>query len=148
MNLKMSATYSFAQISGSFRYFFDLKMKQIDLHGGQVFILVSLWNNNGQSQIDLAKNLNLSAPTVFKMVSSLVKGGFVECLKCENDGRMMRVYLTPKGIEYQQLVEEKYSEFERDFFSKLTDTEKLIFIQICGKLNDSLSAESLSNKIV
>jgi DNA-binding MarR family transcriptional regulator len=122
-------------------------MNEIDLHGGQVFILVSLWNSERQNQIELATNLNLSPPTIYKMVSSLIKGGFVECFKCKKDGRMMRVHLTQKGIEYQKLVEEKYIEFETDFFSSLTDTEKLIFIQICGKLKENLHAKITSNKI-
>jgi DNA-binding MarR family transcriptional regulator len=116
-------------------------MNEVDLHSGQVFILVSLWKNDRQNQIDLATGLNLSAPTIYKMVNSLIKGGFVECFKCKKDGRMMRVHLTKKGIEYQKLVEEKYVEFEKNFFSNLTDTEKLIFIQICDKLKENFQVK-------
>jgi DNA-binding MarR family transcriptional regulator len=121
-------------------------MNEISLHGGQVFVLFSLWNNNRQSQIDLAKNLNLSAPTINKMVKSLIEGGFVECHQCKNDGRIMRVYLTQKGIEYQKSVEEKCIEFETEFFSNLTDTEKLILTQIFGKIRDNFSAKKFSKK--
>lgn len=134
MSLTAPNTFLFNQLTNKFRYGFDLKMKLLQLHGGQVFILISLWDNDGQSQIDLANNLNLSAPTINKMVKSLISGGFVECFKCENDGRMMRVKLTDKGIKYQQLVEKKFSEFEAEFFSELNETEKLILLQILGKL--------------
>ncbi len=136
MNVETSIVYSFTRIANNFRYNLDLKMNEIDLHGGQVFILVSLWNNDRQSQIDLATNLNLSAPTINKMVKSLTAGGFVECCKCENDGRIMRVHLTQKGIEHRKTVEEKFVEFETDFFSNLTETEKLILAQIFAKAND------------
>jgi DNA-binding MarR family transcriptional regulator len=146
MNIETSVTYAFTRVTNNFRHNFELKMNEIDLHGGQVFILVSLWNNDQQSQIDLATNLNLSAPTIFKMVNSLIKRGFVECFKCKKDGRMMRVHLTQKGIEYQKLVEEKYTEFETDFFSTLTETEKLIFTQICGKLKDNLHTKVMSDR--
>ncbi|HXH70971.1 MAG TPA: MarR family transcriptional regulator [Pyrinomonadaceae bacterium] len=112
-------------------------MNQINLHGGQVFILISLWKNDRQSQIDLATHLKLSAPTINKMVKSLIEGGFVDCNKCVNDGRLMRVHLTQKGIEHQKLVEEKFVEFETEFFSNLTETEKLILIQIFGKIKDN-----------
>lgn len=121
-------------------------MNELNLHGGQVFILVSLWNNDRQSQIDLAANLQLSAPTVNKMVKSLIAGGFVECYKCKNDGRMMRVHLTQKGIEHQQLVEEKCADFETDFFSNLTGTEKLILIQVFDKLKVDSFSKKLSNR--
>ena len=141
MNFEISITYTFTKIVNNFRYNFESKMNEIDLHGGQVFILVSLWKNDRQNQIDLATELNLSAPTIYKMVNSLIKGGFVECFKCKKDGRMMRVHLTQKGIEYKKLVEEKYVEFEKDFFSNLTNTEKLIFIQICDKLKENFQVK-------
>ncbi len=135
MNFETSISHSFTQTTNNFRYKFDLKMNEINLHAGQVFILISLWKNDRQSQIDLATNLKLSAPTINKMVKSLLEGGFVECNKCESDGRKMRVYLTRKGVEHKKLVEEKFNEFEADFFSNLTETEKLILVQIFGKIN-------------
>ncbi len=146
MNLEASSIYSFTQLSNNFRYNLDLKMNQLNLHGGQVFILISLWNADRQSQIDLATNLKLSAPTINKMVKSLIGTGFVECNKCRNDGRLMRVHLTQKGIEHQKLVEEKFIEFETEFFSNLTETEKLILIQIFGKINDNLNQRKSFSK--
>jgi len=146
MNLEASSIYSFTQLSNNFRYNLDLKMNQLNLHGGQVFILISLWNADRQSQIDLATNLKLSAPTINKMVKSLIETGFVECNKCRNDGRLMRVHLTQKGIEHQKLVEEKFIEFETEFFSNLTETEKLILIQIFGKINDNLNQRKSFSK--
>ncbi len=137
MNFETSLIYSLTRISNSFRYAFDLKMNDINLHGGQVFILLSLWNSDEQSQIDLATNLNLSAPTINKMVKSLTGGGFVECFQCKIDGRMRRVRLTQKGVEHQALVEGKWIEFEKDFFSNLNETERLILTQIFAKLEDN-----------
>ncbi len=147
MDFENSTTYCFTQLSNNFRYNFDLKMNQINLHGGQVFILISLWNNDRQSQIDLATNLKLSPPTINKMVKSLTAGGFVECNKCSSDGRVMRVYLTQKGIEHQKLVAEKFVEFETEFFSSLTETEKLILTQIFGKINNNFLEKESLNKL-
>lgn len=147
MDFENSTTYCFTQLSNNFRYNFDLKMNQINLHGGQVFILISLWNNDRQSQIDLATNLKLSPPTINKMVKSLIAGGFVECNKCSSDGRVMRVYLTQKGIEHQKLVAEKFVEFETEFFSSLTETEKLILTQIFGKINNNFLEKESLNKL-
>lgn len=146
MEFEKSLTASFTQIINNFRYYFELEMNDINLHSGQIFILISLWNKDLQTQIELAKNLDLSAPTVHKMVNSLVKGGFVGCYKCEKDNRMMRVKLTEKGIECQKVVEKKFESFEDDFFSSLTGTEKLIFLQICEKLKNNLSKKSLNSK--
>lgn len=133
MNLENSLTFVFSQVINEFRYNFDLKMNEIDLHGGQIFVLVLLWKKDKQSQAELGIGLNLSAPTIHKMINSLARGGFVESLKCEDDARIMRVCLTAKGAEYQKIVETKFKEFETEFFVNLTETEKLIFNQIIEK---------------
>lgn len=138
--LDSSIIYIFNQLAGNFKYQFDWKLKKVGLHGGQVFVLISLWKIDRQSQAELAKSLNLSSPTVHKMINSLERGGFVKSMKCPNDNRLRRIHLTQKGIEYQKIIEQIFSEFEQELFSDLTITEKLIFQEICQKLEKS-SAE-------
>ncbi len=46
------------------------------------------------------------------MVGHLIKNGFVECKKCSQDGRMMRVYLTEKSIQIKSAVEEQWLKLE------------------------------------
>lgn len=139
-NITSSIIFIFNQFAGNFKYQFDLRLKKVDLHGGQVFVLISLWKIDRQSQAELAKSLNLSSPTVHKMVNSLERGGFVKSMKCPNDSRLRRIHLTQKGIEYKNKIEEIFVEFEQELFSDLSLTEKLIFQEICQKLEKS-SAE-------
>lgn len=138
MNFEISLTFSLAQIANMFRDSLDKSLKEIGLHGGQIFILIALWQENGQSQISLAQKLNLSTPTINKMVKSLINNDFVKCEKCGNDGRVVRVYLTDKGLSCRNLVEEQWATLESSFFSYLNETEKLIFLQILEKLKHNL----------
>ncbi|MDQ3321428.1 MAG: MarR family winged helix-turn-helix transcriptional regulator [Acidobacteriota bacterium] len=138
MNTENSLIFSFTGITTSFKDNLDKHLKEIGLHGGQAFVLFSLWREDGQSQIALAHKLNLSAPTINKMVKSLSKNGYVDCQKCESDGRLIRVYLTQKGLECRGSVEEQWTKMENVFFSALTETEKLIFQQILEKLKQNL----------
>ncbi len=138
MNFETSIIFTFSKVSTSFKDILDKHLKEIGLHGGQVFVLFSLWQTDGQSQIALARKLKLSAPTINKMVKSLNGGDFVVCRKCENDGRAIRVYLTQKGFECRSSVEEQWGKMETMYFSVLTATEKLIFEQILEKLQSNL----------
>ncbi len=99
MDIENSLTYLFSQISTAHQNILQKVMNEIGLQRGQVFVLISLWKTDGQSQIDLVNHLSLTAPTINKMVGSLVKNGFAECRKCSQDGRMMRVYLTEKSVK-------------------------------------------------
>jgi DNA-binding MarR family transcriptional regulator len=116
-------------------------MNAIGLHSGQIFVLISLWKKDGQSQIELVNNLALTAPTVNKMVKSLIRSGFIECRKCSSDGRLMRVFLTDKGIECQSLAAEQWSKIESQSYSNLTETEKLVLSQLFLKLKENLSRD-------
>lgn len=137
MLFKSSLTFLFAKVANSFRDKLDKHLKEVGLHGGQVFILFSLWDQDGQSQIALAQSLGLSPPTINKMVKSLTANDFVECRKCDSDGRLLRVFLAAKGSECRGAVELQWQTMEADFFSQLTGTEKLILMQILEKIKDN-----------
>lgn len=139
IDFENSVTYVLTQLAIAYRTYLEKAMGEIGLHSGQIFVLISLWKSDGQSQIDLVKNLNLTAPTVNKMIKSLITSGYVECCKCPSDGRLMRVFLTDKGIECQSSVAEQWSKLEVQSFSNLTDTEKLVLWQLFGKLKENLS---------
>lgn len=137
MNIETSLTFLLSKIVNSFKDRLDKHLKEIGLHGGQTFILFSLWREDGQSQITLAQALSLSPPTINKMVKSLSENGFVNCQRCEKDGRLIRVYLTQRGSECRSAVEAQWEKMETSFFSNLNETEKLIFMQILEKLKES-----------
>jgi len=138
MEFDKTLTYDLTQLAIVYRTYLEKSMNEIGLHSGQVFILVSLWKDDGQSQIALVKNLKLAPPTINKMVKSLMNGGFVKCQKCETDSRMMRVYLTDKGREIREAVAEQWNKLETQFYSNLTETEKLILSQLSIKLKENL----------
>ena len=145
MDFENSLTYVLTHLAITYRSGLEKAMNEIGLHSGQIFILISLWKTDGQSQIDLVKNLNLAAPTVNKMVKSLVVGGFVKCRKCSGDGRIMRVFLTQKGSQCQNQVADQWSKIEAQSYSNLTETEKLVLTQLFVKLKDNLNKNNTTS---
>ena len=139
MDFENSVTYILTQLAIAYRSYLERALGEIGLHSGQIFVLIALWKSNGQSQIDLVKNLNLTAPTVNKMVKSLTANGFVECRKCATDGRLMLVFLTEKGVDCQSAVAEQWNKIEVQSYSNLTETEKLVLSQLFVKLKENLS---------
>lgn len=138
MNFETSLNYLFSEITNHFWVNLEQSMTQIGLHSGQIFVLFSLWNEDGQTQIGLAGNLNLSPPTINKMIKSLSNNGFVTSQRSKTDGRKVRVFLTDEGKTIKTAVEEQWKKLEDKFFSSLSDTEKLIIQQIFGKLKEQL----------
>lgn len=106
----------------------------VGLHSGQVFIMIELWKTDGQRQIDLAARLNLSPPTVNKILGGLLENDFVTRARYEDDARSTRIFLTPKGVEVREALEQAWEELEEQTVSGLTDTEALMFKQLLRKL--------------
>jgi DNA-binding MarR family transcriptional regulator len=139
MSSKDSTLYLLGQISTFYKVHLDKKMKEINLHGGQIFVLLCLFKNDGLSQIQLANELNLSAPTVHKMIKSLSESDFLYSSQSLEDSRQIRVFLTQKGIDIKESIFQKLREFEDQIIKDFTETEKLILQQLCRKLVNNLS---------
>ncbi len=129
-----SLTFLFNVFSSIFRDGFEKQMVEIGLHSGQVFVLISLWEKDGQSQSDLVKRLGVSPPTIFNMLKRLSENGFVTVRKDEDDARITRVYLEPKGREIRTSVEQQWLDFEENTFAVLTEAEKIMFSVLLEKL--------------
>src|SRR5687768_10010966 len=106
----------------------------VGLHGGQVFVMMELWKTDGQRQIDLAARLNLSAPTVNKILGGLLENDFVTRARYEDDARSTRIFLTKKGVQIREALEGAWEEFEEQTLAGLTDTESLMLKQLLQKL--------------
>lgn len=138
MNFNETLPYLFAQISTVFKVEIEKHLNEFNLHAGQIFVLFELWKNDGLSQIELAARLKLSPPTVNKMVKSLANNGFVVSNVCPGDGRVMRIFLTPKGAAIRPRVEEKWRLIEEKLVANLTATEQLVLSQLFDKLVENL----------
>lgn len=139
-NIEETITYLLTPVSNAYWTNLEKAMNEIELHSGQVFVLLSLGKQDGQSQIELSKNLNLAPPTVNKMIKSLIEGGFVRSQRGKTDTRIVRVFLTDKGSEIKHLIEEQWQKLEARTLLNFTETERLILFQLFGKLKENLTA--------
>ncbi len=139
MTFENDLIFSITQFANSFRTALDKSLREIGLYSGQVYILILLWKNDGQTQISLAQKLNLSPPTIHKMIKRLSENGFVDTRRCADDARRMIVKLTEKGLKIRPLVERQWNQVETKVLAPLTETEKLIFRQILDKLRENLN---------
>lgn len=138
-----SLTYLFSAFNTKFRDTFEKQMSATGLHSGQVFVLYSLWEIDGQSQAELVKSLNLTAPTIYNMVIKMSALGFIEIRKDENDARIMRVFLTQNGRNIKPQVEIECQKVEENIFGILTETERMMCSLLIKKLLDNILSQKM-----
>ena len=140
MEIKQTVSFSLSNISVSYRNLLEKLMDEIGLHGGQVYVLNELWEHDGQSQAEIMKRLAVSAPTITKMISSLVSASFIQTKKCKNDARLTRVYLTKKGKVIQPLVMTQWAKLEEIALKDFSDAEKVLVSLLLEKLKINFSS--------
>jgi DNA-binding MarR family transcriptional regulator len=134
--IKFEETVSFllARVTTAFRNQIERRMGEIGLHGGQVFVLLELWKQDGLRQVDIAKRLSLSAPTVNKTLKGLVEVNLITNSRIDDDARSTRIFLTPRGRTIRKEIEAQWLELEESCLSGLTETERLVLFDLLGKL--------------
>ena len=142
MNIKETISFTLSNISVLYRNKLESLMDEIGLHGGQVNVLSELWQTDGLSQADIMKSIGVSAPTITKMINSLVNSSFIQTKKCKNDARITRVYLTKKGRVIEPLVIAQWQKLEEIALKDFSDTEKVLVSLLLEKLKTNFSSQN------
>jgi DNA-binding MarR family transcriptional regulator len=134
MQFEDTAAFLLAKATTSHKNALQKYTNTVGLHSGQVFVMIELWKTDGQRQIDLAARLNLSPPTVNKILGGLLENDFVTRARYEDDARSTRIFLTQKGKDVRESLEQAWDELEHQTLAGLTDTEALMLKQLLQKL--------------
>ena len=132
-----TVSYLLAKVTTAYRNSLERHMGVIGLHGGQIFVLFELWKKDGLRQIDIAKRLNLAAPTINKMLKGLMEINLVTLSRLDDDGRSTRIFLTKRGLDMREEIEAQWLELEESCLVGLTETERLVLFELLGKLRNA-----------
>ena len=138
-------SFLLARVTTAYRTVLERHMGLIGLHAGQVFLLVELWLEDGLRQVDLARRMSLSAPTVNKMIKGLKEINLVTLSREDGDGRSTRIFLTEQGFAIRDEVNVQWLELETNYLADLTDTERLILPDLLGKLRNAYTGTTESD---
>ncbi len=132
-------SFELSRTGTAFRNSLERQMKKLKLHTGQIAVLRELWEKDGLKQVDIAGRLNLSAPTVNKIVLGLIKMNHVVRERIDNDARSTRIFLTAKGASYKETVEDQWSDLETTCRSAITEAEKYMLIDMLARIRAKLT---------
>lgn len=90
------------------RLFEQVANKDLDNLGvtySQTIFLVRLWENDGQSQVDLAKSAGLKQPTTVRTLDRMERDGLITRVRNTEDRRVFNFYLTDRARKVCQKLE-------------------------------------------
>jgi MarR family transcriptional regulator, organic hydroperoxide resistance regulator len=114
-------------------------LKPLNLYPGQEILLMCLWDQDKQTQIQLIDNLELDASTVTKMVQKLELQGLVTRTISTADARAMIVALSPQGLRLKVEVEKMWNKLESTTLEGLTAEQRKTLRLLLGTVIKNLA---------
>ncbi|MBD7915914.1 MarR family transcriptional regulator [Clostridium sp. Sa3CUN1] len=106
-----------------------------DLSVREMHTVEAIGRKEKRMMSEVAQDLGITVGTLTTAINRLIKKGYVERSRIEEDRRVVLVELTKKGKIAHRLHERFHSEMVRSMLDTLLDEEKEILISSLGKLN-------------
>lgn len=134
ISMEDTVTFLLAKVSILHKNLLQRSTRSAGLYSGQVFVLMELWREDGQRQVDLAVKLGVSTPTINKILGGLLDGEYVRRAIHEGDARSTRIHLTARGLLVRSQVEKQWSILEEKTLEGFSDTEVIMLKQLLTRL--------------
>ncbi|MHB8157002.1 MAG: MarR family winged helix-turn-helix transcriptional regulator [Desulfocucumaceae bacterium] len=99
-----------------------------------------LWNNDGLTISEMSQRLFSKNSTITTLVDRMERDGYVKRKRAKEDRRVVKVYLTDKGLK----IKDSVVDFETHFMSLargfLSDEELSNLISLLNKLSEGLGS--------
>ncbi len=114
-------------------------LAHLGLHPGQDVLLSVMWDEEGLTQSELARRLEIEPPTVTKVLERLERSGLVHRMRDAHDARVSRVFLTPAGRRLQREVETVWADLDATMVAGLDPQEQRTLRDLLGRLRTNLA---------
>ena len=121
-----------------------LRKVGVDITPEQWLILNRLWENEGQSQVDLSDRIFKDRPNITRILDNMEKNGLIYRKEDKSDRRVNRVYLTPEGKGLEDKLWDITLNLRRFAYKGLTDQDLKEVRRILEQIEDNLRGPEFS----
>jgi DNA-binding MarR family transcriptional regulator len=105
-----------------------------DLTQQQLRYLQVIFRMKNPTLTELARELDLTKPTVTVLADKLVEKGYIKRVKSDQDRRSMHLHIDKKGTKIEALREIAYERMVEKISSGLSETETSILTELLRKI--------------
>lgn len=119
------------------RVFIDGAINEQELGGGLYSIIFFLKNNNGSSQEEISKNMEIEKTTLTRGLGRLEEQGYIARKVDEKDRRVNRVFLTEKGFDALPKLHEYSNQWQEVLTEGFTSAERAELERLIKKMSEN-----------
>jgi DNA-binding MarR family transcriptional regulator len=112
-------------------------LNDFGLHVGQQHILECLWDQDGLTVGELATRIAVEVPTLGRAIRRMEPAGVIERRPDEEDGRRVRLWLTPAGRHLRYQLRPALKALEEELLSGLSDAERVELVRLLQRVYEA-----------
>ena len=110
------------------------------VYEGQQFVLRRLWREDGLTPGQVARQLGLATPTVTRAATRMEAAGLLRREPHPTDGRLVRLWLTPRGRELEQVIGPEMRALTERTLAGFSSDERAVLVEALQRIARNLSA--------
>lgn len=118
-----------------------------DITASSGFVLLNIDVENGTPATKIAPLLGMESRSLTRMLKSFEEKGWIEKKPDPIDGRSVRIFLTPLGIEKRELSRLSVKEFNKKVREDVTDEQMEVFLGVVAKINNIIDNKELFKQL-
>lgn len=122
------------------------RLSDTPLTQGQPRILDYLKDHDGANQTEIASGCHVEPPTLSALLNRMEDNGLIERRTQNKNRRTLYVYLTPKGQNYQEIVDRQFKLLDEAAFYGFTPEEKHLFMDSFMRIYENLKKKRESEQ--
>jgi DNA-binding MarR family transcriptional regulator len=118
----------------------DRRMRGHAVTFAQAAVMSRLWWQDGLTQSELLEQVGLDASTLTGLLQRMTRQGLVRRKRDRADGRVLRVYLSPRGRALRPILVPEAEAVSDWFFDGFSAAERTCFVEFLHRALDNLES--------
>lgn len=133
-----SVFFSIFQLMQFMKYQGMKRMEEMDIKPSQAGVLFSLKCRGEQSQKQLAERVGITPPSMTVALRKMEEKGYISRKQDENDQRVIKIQLAPRGEECIEGIQKVVKEMESIIYQGMSREEILLMNRLLANMKQNL----------
>ena len=114
------------------------QVKPSGLTSGQPKVLDYLRDHNGANQKEIAAACHIEPGSLTSVLNRMEESGLIERRMLDGNRRTFYIFMTEKGTQLKDIVEQNFVSIEEKAFRNISDEEQAAFMETFSKIYENL----------
>ncbi|GAA4426460.1 MarR family transcriptional regulator [Pontibacter saemangeumensis] len=134
MKPEETVDYNFKVCWHAISRMYNIEAAKADITTSIGFVLLNINQETGTPATKIAPLLGLEARSLTRILKSMEEHGLIHKVSDERDKRLVRIFLTEKGLEKKEISRQTVKHFNNKVRQEVPQEELDVFFKVCGRI--------------